>query len=153
MARLKSVSRLEGHLGFWLRLVSNEVSRAFAARIEAKGVTVAEWVMLRSLYGTAPEAPSRLADTLGMTRGGVTKLADRLIGRGLIRRRPDPGDARAQILSLTAVGERLVPELADLADANDRAFFGALTPAERNALEVALRKLAATLGKSSFPTD
>lgn len=153
MTRLRSASRLEDHLGFWLRRVSNEVSQAFARRLEAKGVTVAEWVILRALYGAPAEAPSRLAAMMGMTKGGITKLADRLIARGLVLRRPDPDDARAQTLALTAAGERLVPELAAEADANDQAFFENLTAAERKALEHALRKLSANLGKPRFPID
>lgn len=153
MAKLKAVSPLEGHTGYWLRLVSNEVSQAFAARLEALDVTVAEWLMLRALYSAPPQAPSRMAEMMGMTKGGITKLADRLIARGLMLRRPDPADARAQTLALTAGGERLVPELAALADANDRAFFGRLSAAERKALDTMLRKLAAAAGRRAAPID
>ena len=76
------VSELTAHLGFWLRAVSNHVSRAFAEKLGAKGVTVAEWVMLRALYGKEPTPPSRLAQAMGMTRGAITRLADRLIAKG-----------------------------------------------------------------------
>lgn len=149
----KHASDLTDHLGFWLRLVSNQVSQAFAARLEAQEVTVAEWVMLRALYGAAPEAPSRLAETMGMTKGAITKLADRLIAKGLIVRRPSTEDARAQTLALTPAGTRLVPQLAALADANDADFFGSLSPAERKALEKTLRRVASRFGKASFPID
>lgn len=153
MTLSKPVSSLTDHLGFWLRLVSNQVSQSFAARLEAQGVTVAEWVMLRALYGTAPEAPSRLADTMGMTKGAITKLADRLIAKGLVVRRQSMEDARAQTLALTATGTRLVPRLAAIADANDAEFFAALSAAERKALEQAFRKLAARIGGAPFPTS
>lgn len=153
MARLKPVTPLEGHRGFWLRLVSNEVSRSFEQALASKGVAVAEWVLLRALYGAAPEAPSRLAQMMGMTKGGVTKLADKLIAKGLLVRRPDPADARAQTLALTSAGELIVPELAALADRNDAAFFSALSAAERKVLDSALRKIAARLGAAPFPID
>lgn len=153
MARLKPVTRLEGHLGFWLRLVSNQVSRSFEESLAAKGVAVAEWVLLRALYGAAPEAPSRLAQMMGMTKGGVTKLADKLIAKGLLVRRPDPADARAQTLALTPAGERIVPELAALADANDAAFFKALSVGERKALQAALRKISAGFRAAPVPID
>ena len=90
---------------------------------------------------------------MGMTKGAVTKLADRLIAKSLLLRRPDPDDARAQTLALTPAGERLVPALAAIADENDRAFFGALTGAERKALEKTLRRLAGHHGKTPFPTS
>lgn len=152
MSSGKPVSGLSDHLGFWLRLVSNQVSQAFAVRLEAQGVTVAEWVMLRALYAGAPQAPTRLAEAMGMTKGAITKLADRLIAKGLTVRRQSTEDARAQTLALTPAGTRLVPRLAALADANDAEFFAALSAAERKALDQMLRKLAAGLGKSPFPT-
>jgi hypothetical protein len=44
-------SQLTSHIGFWMRLVSNNVSHAFARKLEASGVTVAEWVILREMFG------------------------------------------------------------------------------------------------------
>ena len=79
-----SISSLDSHLGYWLRYVSNHVSHAFAAKLAARDVTVAEWVLLRALWDEDPVAPSRLAETMGMTRGGITKLAGRLIAKGLV---------------------------------------------------------------------
>ncbi len=43
------VSTLEAHLGYWLRYVSNHVSHAFALKVAAHGVSVAEWVVMREL--------------------------------------------------------------------------------------------------------
>ncbi|MBK8198854.1 MAG: MarR family transcriptional regulator [Acidobacteria bacterium] len=151
MPPLKPASDLTDHLGFWLRLVSNQVSQAFAARLDARGVTVAEWVMLRALYDAPPTAPTQLAETMGMTKGAITRLADRLIAKSLLLRRANEEDARAHTLSLTPEGKRLVPQLAALADANDQAFFADLSPAERAALEDTLRRLAARFGKTSLP--
>ena len=50
MSAPDSPSSLDRHLGYWLRAVSNAVSRGFAARVEAEGVSVAEWVFLRLLH-------------------------------------------------------------------------------------------------------
>jgi len=147
------IAELSGHLGFWLRLVSNHVSHAFAAKVVAEGVTVAEWVAMRALYGGEPAAPSRLADAMGVTRGAVTKLADRLIAKGLAVRRADPADGRAQTLALTAKGQALVPRLAALADRNDAAFFASLPDADRKALDRILKGLAARGNMTALPLD
>ena len=69
-----AVSALESHLGYWLRYVSNQVSHAFAPKVQARGVTVAEWVVLRERYDKEVR-PSALAERLGMTRGAISKLA------------------------------------------------------------------------------
>lgn len=153
MPRRSTASDLTDHLGFWLRLVSNQVSQSFAAKLAASGVTVAEWVMLRALHDRPPQSPSRLADAMGMTKGAITKLADRLIAKSLVRRKPDPDDARAQTLALTPAGDRLVPRLAALADDNDREFFGPLSANERKALEKILRQLAGPPEKVRYPTE
>ena len=69
------VPELTAHLGYWLRHVSNHVSHAFARKLAGKGVTVAEWALMRMLYGHDPVSPSELAVQLALTRGAVTKLA------------------------------------------------------------------------------
>jgi DNA-binding MarR family transcriptional regulator len=147
------VSDLKAHLGFWLRYVSNHVSHAFSLRLAAKGVTAAEWVLMRALYGSDPMPPSRLAGELGMTRGAITKLADRLIGKSLVLRKADPSDGRAQTLALTPRGRRLVPELAALADRNDSDFFGHLTSDERSELERILKRTVAHHRMTVIPTS
>lgn len=149
---MPQASQLTDHLGYWLRLVSNHVSHAFAAKVAARGVTVAEWVVLRALYD-GPAAPSRVADSLGMTRGAITKLADRLIAKALVARRPSAEDGRAQTLALTAKGAKLVPELAALADENDAAFFGALTATERKTLERLMKRMPARFHMTAAPTE
>lgn len=147
-----SVSELTAHLGFWLRYVSNHVSQAFAAKLAADGVTAAEWVVMRSLYGQEPLAPSRLATEIGMTRGAITKLADRLVCKNLLVREANADDGRAQTLALTARGTRLVPGLAALADRNDAAFFECLSAAERKTLEQMLKRLVAHHRMATVPT-
>jgi DNA-binding MarR family transcriptional regulator len=144
---------LSAHLGYWLRYVSNHVSQTFARKVETHGATVAEWVLMRQLLDEEALAPSRLAERMGMTRGAITKLADRLIAKSLLTRKADPGDGRAQTLALTVKGRRLVPELAALADANDAEFFDHLAPKDRMALLRILRGIVEKRGLKSVPVD
>lgn len=137
----KPVSDLQSHLGFWLRLVSNHVSHAFAAKLLASDVTVAEWVVLRQMYGGEEMAPSQLADITGLTRGAASKLIDRLVSKELVTRQERQEDRRYQRIRLTTAGRRLVPRLGAIADENDRAFFAHLTLEERGMLTTLLKKL------------
>jgi MarR family transcriptional regulator, lower aerobic nicotinate degradation pathway regulator len=146
-----SISDLTAHLGFWLRLVSNHVSLAFATKLAARDVTVAEWSLMRALYGKVPTAPSRIAEEMGMTRGAITKLADRLIAKALVSRAASPTDGRAQTLALTDKGAALVPDLAALADENDAEFFACLPATERETLRRLLKQLAEHGGMTAFP--
>ena len=153
MPHPQPISDLKAHTGFWLRYVSNHVSQAFARKVEELGVTVAEWVILRELYGPDTAAPSELAERTGLTRGAVSKLGDRLIAKKLISRAFSTEDRRWQTLALTAAGRRLVPRLAKLADANDEQFFACLTSRERAALLETLKKLVKLNELSTLPVD
>lgn len=136
------VSRLETHLGYWLRLVSNAVSGSFARSLQARQTSVAEWVLLRCLYDRREATPGELAEALVMTRGAISKIIDKLEAKGWIRSRIKPEDNRVQALSLTSAGRRVVPELAEIADQNDHRFFAHLDADERQALRHLLAKLA-----------
>lgn len=153
MNQIDAPSDLTAHLGYWLRFVSNHVSQAFARKVEALGVTVAEWVLMRQLLDEKSLAPSRLAERIGMTRGAITKLADRLIAKSLVVRTADPDDGRAQTLALTAKGRKLVPKLAALADTNDSEFFDSLSPNDRAALLRILKGIVESRGLKSVPVD
>jgi len=146
------VSKLEDHLGYWLRCVSNQVSHAFSQRVQTHGVTVAEWVVLRELYDRSMLA-TELAESLGMTRGAISKLGTRLVEKNLLEKQPRLHKSRAEPLILTSEGRRLVPILARLADENDLEFFASLTDSERNQILNSFKTLAERLGIRSVPID
>lgn len=147
------ISDLEDHLGYWLRYVSNQVSQAFARKVEAREVTVAEWVMLRVLYAHDQLSPSMLAEKMGMTRGAISKLTDRLVAKALVTRTADQDDRRYQTLTLTVAGRKLVPELSDLADQNDAEFFGQLASADREHVMRIMQAIVRRLGLRAPPVD
>jgi DNA-binding MarR family transcriptional regulator len=150
---LPKVSHLAAHTGYLLRTVSNAVSQEFARRVAGEGVTVAEWVMLRSLYDSGSVSPSALARSMGMTRGAISKLAERLLVKGLIERAGRPEDKRGHSLALSAAGARKVPQLARLADENDARFFAVLGSEQQDALRALLRALVDKHGLSAMPVD
>ena len=84
-------------------------------------------------------SPSHLAARMNMTRGAITKLADRLVAKSLVVRKASRDDGRAHTLALTARGSALVPVLAQLADQNDAEFFAHLSRPERAELERLLK--------------
>jgi DNA-binding MarR family transcriptional regulator len=146
-------SDLTAHTGYWLRMVSNAVSQDFARKVADEGVTVAEWSFMCALYDADAMAPSALAEKMGMTKGAISKLADRLLGKGLITRAGNPDDRRAHTLSLTGAGRSKVPILAALADRNDAEYFGVLPTEEREMLHRLLRILADRRGLKTTPVD
>lgn len=146
-----SISNLTDHTGYWMRMVSNAVSQDFARRIAGEGVTVAEWTFMRMLFDEDGTAPTALADRMGMTRGAISKLTDRLVAKGLVQRVENDAGGRRQILSLTTEGRARVPVLARIADANDTEYFGVLSEQEREALAQILQTLVERRGLTTTP--
>src|SRR5271170_7257785 len=152
-ASAKKVSDLESHTGFWLRFISNHVSYSFARKVATSGVTVAEWVILREMLDADITSPSALANSIGLTRGAVSKLIDRLLQKKLLTRAEAAGDRRFQDVALTTAGRALVPQLAALADQNDEEFFHHLSREEREALVSTLKKLVYTNRLGKMPIE
>jgi DNA-binding MarR family transcriptional regulator len=148
-----AVSELKSHIGFWLRFVSNHVSQAFARRLLASGITVAEWVVLRQMYDADDMSPSVLAEQIGMTRGATSRLIDRLVAKRLVSRQGRSDDRRYQDIALTPAGRRSVPALAAIADENDEEFFTPLSTREHDALVAILKKLVQAHGLRKIPTE
>jgi DNA-binding MarR family transcriptional regulator len=153
MAGKAAISALEDHIGYWLRFVSNHVSHAFIRKLEARGVTAAEWVVLRELFEAPGANPSHLADRLGMTRGAISKLVERLRRKALVERTSPGGDRRYQALMLTEAARALVPALSRLADENDREFFGHLDLERKDDLVSLLRDVVRRHGWKDLPID
>ena len=151
MSSTQSASALGDHAGYWLRYVSNHVSHAFAQRVEAQGVTVAEWVLLREMLDAGAVNPSQLADTVGLTRSAISRLIERLCRKKLAARSFSGGDRRYQTVELTTAGKRLVPVLARMADENDRQFFGHLRPEQKSCLVNLLRDIVRQQGWKDVP--
>jgi DNA-binding MarR family transcriptional regulator len=148
-----AISGLETHLGYWLRRVSNSVSNGFAQSLQAKQTSVAEWVLLRHLWDRTQATPAEMAEALAMTRGAISKIIDKLELKGWIRSKINPEDNRGQLLSLSRAGRRVVPELAEIADNNDRRFFSCLDSEERIALRHLLGKLASCNQMHDIPFE
>ena len=144
---------LETHLGYWLRLVSNHVSGNFARALQERSVSVAEWVALNQIQRWTDMTPAQLADAMGMTRGAVSKVLDKLQEKKWISRATSAEDNRVQFLSLTPQGKRALPDLASIADENDDHFLSALDAKEQSTLRSLLSKLADLHRISNVPVD
>ena len=144
---------LEVHLGYWLRRVSNHVSGSFARALQEKQVSVAEWVVLSQIHEHPEIRPAELADALGLTRGAVSKVLDKLEQKKWISRKTLQADNRGQLLYVTPRGRRALPVLTEIADSNDARFFDCLAVKEKQTLEKLLRKLTEFHGLRTVPIE
>lgn len=150
--RRSTVSRLDVHVGYWVRCVSNQFSQAVSRQLEDKGITLAEWIVLRELYD-GDLRPSALAERLSLTRSAISKLAQRLVSKFMITQQASADDGRGQMLGLTEDGRIIVRVLAAALDKTDREFFGDLDPRTRALILSTLREIVQRRGSRAAPLD
>jgi MarR family transcriptional regulator, transcriptional regulator for hemolysin len=95
------------------RLLRNYIDH----RAKARGSTRAQWIVLFRLREQEGLSQVDLADVLELQPISLVRLLDRLVEHGLVERRPDPKDRRANRLFLTKAGRQLVDDLDSLRDA------------------------------------
>ena len=95
------------------RLLRNHIDH----RAKSKGTTRAQWIVLFRLRAQEGLSQVDLADVLELQPISLVRLLDRLVEHGLLERRHDPKDRRANRLYLTERGRQLVDDLDSLRDA------------------------------------
>jgi DNA-binding MarR family transcriptional regulator len=96
------------------RLLRNYIDH----RAKSRGSTRAQWIVLFRLRDQEGLSQVDLADVLELQPISLVRLLDRLVEHGLLERRHDPKDRRANRLFLTASGRQLVDDLDSLRDEN-----------------------------------
>ena len=91
-------------------------------------------------------SPGRLLHETLVTSGTMTNRVDRLAGRGLVDRLPDPGDRRGVLVRLTAEGKSTVDAAFEELLAHERDLLAALPAADRATLATLLKMLMTPLG-------
>ncbi len=134
----------------------SRASRILERRMEKDyrqfGLTGADFDVLATLRRSGPPyelTPTTLYRTTMLTSGAMTNRLDRLEGLGLIRRRPDPGDRRGTLVSLTGQGRRKVDEALVSHLSCERELVAALDAEEQGEAARLLSKLLLSLESSS----
>jgi DNA-binding MarR family transcriptional regulator len=136
-------------LGAWRSVVTSHaavterVQRAFAA---ADLPPLSWYELLRAVKRSPNGRPrmSELADYLTLSRGGITKLVDRLQEAGYLERVSCDDDRRALQAELTAAGERMLEEMEAIYAGELDRHLKTLTGEEANLIIEALEKVTAS---------
>jgi DNA-binding MarR family transcriptional regulator len=100
------------------------------------------WAVKRSPTGRP--RMSDLAERLTLSRGGITKLVDRLVEAGYIDRVTCAEDRRSFQAELTPAGERMLKEMEALYAAEVERHLSTLTAEEAKLVAAALEKVTAS---------
>lgn len=133
--------------GFLITDIARMTRAQFERRIASSRIelTTAEARMLVHVAASDGTRQNRLAERMNIEPMTASKLIDRLEERGLLQRAQDPGDRRANIVTLTGEADRLISEIqSETAAMREEAMQG-LSSDEREALMAALRKVRGNL--------
>jgi DNA-binding MarR family transcriptional regulator len=97
--------------------------KTFAKLLKEWQLIPSEWAALRELQRPLCWSPVELGHTLGMSKGGASKLIDRLVRKGYVQKATHKFDRRFRSVGLSSHGKRIVPVLATLEKDIDREFF------------------------------
>ena len=118
--------------------------------IESHGLTQTEFAILEALYHKGPMLLGEVQKKILVSSGGITFLIDKLVKRGLVRRRPCESDRRARYAELTDDGRELIARIfPGHAEVIRRAVAG-LSPAEQQTLADLLKKLGHSAAALDF---
>ncbi len=107
--------RVAEELRYLILAIQREGNRLLAAGLRPLGVTPSQAEVLRVLSDRGPLTLTALGDLLVCETGNSpSRLVDRLVARGLVRRDIDSDDRRYIALSLTADGGHLSRRIADV---------------------------------------
>ena len=130
-----------------LQLAANRALGPWAAELKRRArLTPVQYNVLRILRGARPGGGGgalscrQIAERLITRDPDVTRLLDRLVTRGLVRRARPAGDRRVVEVAISAEGLAVLRALDETARALPRTVFGALSTTQ-------LRQLGALLGR------
>jgi MarR family transcriptional regulator for hemolysin len=105
---------IKREMAFTIMDVARLIKTYADQRARQFGISRAQWAVLIRIERTEGLKQSELAEMLDLQPITLTRLLDRLANNGLIERRADPNDRRANRLYLTPAAKPLLGQLAEL---------------------------------------
>ena len=133
--------RLEDQVGHVLRRAHQRHTAIFQQGFADLQLTPTQFAALAKIRDLGQVSQNQLGRLTAMDPATIQGVIQRLEGRKLIDRQPDPDDRRCTILSLSAAGQALVAEAIRRGRAVTEATLTPLTAAERQAFLALLKKL------------
>jgi len=108
---------------FQISRAARRTEAALNAILREEGLTFFESLVLAAVFFEKRGVkPSALAEAFETTRGNVSHCVSSLEAKGLVRRRIDPGDARALQIVLLPTGRKRAVRVAAILDRMQRRF-------------------------------
>ncbi len=93
-------------------LLAAKLSKKMGNSLSIHGISLTEYLVMHFLDNAPYKAVSRidLADHVGMSASGITRLLAPMEKNGLVEKEANPRDARQSLVKLSQVGQRVLQE-------------------------------------------
>ena len=132
---------IDVQVGFLLRRAHQRHTALFQERMAPLDLTPTQFNALIRVVELGSVTQNQLGRLSAMDPATIQGVVRRLEDRGLVQRRPDPGDRRATLLTATAAGTGVAAEAVRYGHDITAATLAPLTPIERVRMLEMLRKL------------
>lgn len=137
--------KLDRFLPYRLSIASNRVSAAVASTYQALfGLKIPEWRLVAVIAEGEGATQQALGVATRMDKVTVSRAAATLVERGLVERRPNPGDQRSHLLMLTETGRALYEDVAPKALELEAQVFAGFSPKEIATFAAMLERIEAS---------
>ena len=131
-------------------LSASRVLVAIAARSLADAgeeVTLTQYRSLVVLASRGPQGMAALAEAVAVTAPTASRLCDRLVKKGLVRRRTDRNDRRQVRIGLTEAGRQLIDTVSTRRRREITDLLASIPPKTQRSVATALVELAKSAGE------
>ncbi|WP_443590549.1 MarR family winged helix-turn-helix transcriptional regulator [Vreelandella alkaliphila] len=100
---------IEAELVLSVISLQSKIQKRIGSALSAYGIGLSDYLVLNQLY-TAPNQKVRrsdLAEQVGLSPSGVTRLLNPMEKIGLVKKHENPRDARVSLVALTTAGTNI----------------------------------------------
>lgn len=92
--------------------LQSKIQKRVGAALSAHGISLSEYLVLNQLYVATNQKMRRsdLAEQVGLSPSGVTRLLNPMEKIGLIEKSDNPRDARVSLVALSETGKKITEE-------------------------------------------
>ena len=127
------------------RALAGVIARTLADVLEV--VTLPQFRMLVVLCAEGQLRSGLLSDRLGIHQSTLTRLADRLVAQGWVRREPNAESRREVLVDLTDAGRELVTKVLTARRADLARILSSASPQDRAAIRAGFEVFARAAGE------
>ena len=135
--------------GYLFRRMQQIAVSIFVEECRAFDLTPVQYAALVAIHAHPGIDATRLSAVIAFDRSTLGNVIERIESKGLVERKPSPGDKRIKLLHLTRSGAALLRDIVPAVDRAQARMLQPLKPADRKTLMVLLGQLVDLSNDSS----